>query len=208
MVILAVAPIPPPTKDSIIMYPLIALASASPRRRELLNQIGVKFELVNALIDEQILTNETPDAYVSRLALTKAHAGARATAGHLPVLGADTSVVLDQQILGKPESKSHFLQMLTQLSGRSHQVLTAVAIVHGQLQLQALSCTEVWFRAISAAELESYWQSGEPHDKAGGYGIQGLAARFVERIDGSYSGVVGLPLCETDRLLRQLQELG
>ena len=101
-----------------------------------------------------------------------------------------------------------YSNVLSQLSGRSHQVFTAVAVVSGEHQLQALSCTEVWFRNISAAELDAYWQSGEPADKAGGYGIQGQAARFVERINGSYTGVVGLPLCETDRLLQQLQELG
>lgn len=190
------------------MYPKIALASASPRRRELLTQIGVNFELVSPQIDESVISGETPAAYVSRLAMAKARAGAVAIAGRLPVLGADTTVVLEQHILGKPESKSHFLQMLSQLSGRSHQVFTAVAVVSGEHQLQALSCTEVWFRNISAAELEAYWQSGEPADKAGGYGVQGQAARFVERINGSYTGVVGLPLCETDRLLQQLQELG
>ncbi|EHR40696.1 Maf family protein [Alishewanella jeotgali] len=187
------------------MYPDIALASASPRRRELLAQLPVNFTLVSAEIDESVLAGEEPASYVSRLALQKAQAGANKLNWQLPVLGADTSVILDKQILGKPESKAHFMQMLRQLSGRSHQVLTAVAIVSAGQQLQALSSTEVWLRPLSDTELDAYWQSGEPADKAGGYGIQGLAARFVEKIHGSYTGVVGLPLCETERLIQQLR---
>lgn len=187
------------------MYPTIALASASPRRRELLQQIGVEFELVQAAIDESVLPAEDPASYVQRLALAKALAGMQAIAGRLPVLGADTTVVVDQHILGKPANKTEFLQMMQLLSGRQHQVMTAVALVSATQQLQVLSVTDVWFRSLSSAELLAYWDSGEPHDKAGGYGIQGQAARFVQRINGSYSGVVGLPLCETDQLLQQLR---
>lgn len=187
------------------MYPTIALASASPRRRELLQQIGVAFELVQAAIDETVLAAEDPVSYVQRLALAKAQAGMQAIAGRLPVLGADTTVVVNQQILGKPADKAEFLAMMQQLSGRQHQVMTAVALVSTTQQLQVLSVTDVWFRPLTQTELIAYWDSGEPQDKAGGYGIQGQAARFVQRINGSYSGVVGLPLCETDQLLQQLR---
>lgn len=187
------------------MYPTIALASASPRRRELLQQLGVNFELVTPDIDESILPAEPATTYVSRLALTKAQTGLRLLAGRLPVLGADTSVVIDDNILGKPENKADFLQMMQQLSGRCHQVMTAIALVTPTQQWQALVITDVWFRVISSGEMADYWQSGEPADKAGGYGIQGIAGKFVERINGSYSAVVGLPLCETDLLLQQLQ---
>lgn len=187
------------------MYPTIALASASPRRRELLQQLGVKFELVNANIDERVIPAELPAHYVSRLALAKAQTGLQLLGNRLPVLGADTTVVVDDTILGKPENKADFLQMMQLLSGRCHQVMTAVALVSLSQQLQRLVITEVCFREISAAEMEAYWQTGEPVDKAGGYGIQGIAGKFVERLNGSYSAVVGLPLCETDTLLQQLQ---
>ncbi|GHG72964.1 Maf-like protein [Alishewanella longhuensis] len=187
------------------MHSTIALASASPRRRELLQQLGVTFELVTPDIDESILTAELAATYVSRLALTKAQIGLQLLAGRLPVLGADTSVVIDGCILGKPESEADFLHMMQRLSGRSHQVMTAVALVTPTQQWQILVTTEVWFRSISQQEMADYWQSGEPVDKAGGYGIQGQAGKFVERINGSYSAVVGLPLCETDLLLQKLQ---
>jgi len=187
------------------MYPTIALASASPRRRELLQQLGVNFELINANIDERVLPAEPPASYVSRLALAKAQTGLQLLGNRLPVLGADTSVVVGDTILGKPENKADFLQMMQRLSGRCHQVMTAVALVSPHQQLERLVITEVCFREISAAEMEAYWQTGEPADKAGGYGIQGIAGKFVERLNGSYSAVVGLPLCETDQLLQQLQ---
>ncbi|MCB5228362.1 Maf-like protein [Alishewanella sp. 16-MA] len=186
------------------MYPKIALASASPRRRELLQQLGVEFDLISASIDESVLPNETAAAYVSRLALQKAQAGAAKIANALPVLGSDTSVVVDNKILGKPTDYADFLAMMQLLSGRQHQVMTAVAIVSPSQTLQALAITDVFFREISEAEMADYWLTKEPCDKAGGYGIQGLAGKFVEKIHGSYSAVVGLPLCETDRLLQQL----
>lgn len=187
------------------MYPTIALASTSPRRRELLQQLGVNFELVTPDIDESILAAEGAANYVSRLALTKAETGLHLLGGRLPVLGADTSVVIEGNILGKPDTEADFLQMMQLLSGRCHQVMTAVALVTPEQQWQSLVTTKVWFRPISQQEMADYWQSGEPADKAGGYGIQGQAGKFVERIDGSYSAVVGLPLCETDLLLQQLQ---
>ncbi len=189
------------------MYPKIALASASPRRRELLQQIGVNFELVAANIDESVLPNELPADYVCRLALGKAQAGASQSHTLLPVLGADTCVVVDNTILGKPTDHADFTQMMQLLSGRKHQVMTAICFVYGTHVLPALSITDVYFRHLSTEEINDYWQSKEPLDKAGGYGIQGLAAKFVERIEGSYSAVVGLPLCETHQLLQQLQRL-
>lgn len=188
------------------MYPKIALASASPRRRELLTQLGVEFELVTSDIDETAYTAEQPAEYVQRVALAKAHAGLARLKQKMPTLGADTIVVVQQQILGKPIDFADFQRMMTMLSGQMHQVMTAVALVDSKRSLTTLVQTEVYFRSISSAEILSYWQSGEPQDKAGGYGIQGLAARFVERINGSYTGVVGLPLCQTECLLQQWQE--
>lgn len=188
-------------------YPDIALASASPRRRELLTQLGVQFELVSADIDETPLPDEQPSVYVQRLAQQKARAGLQRLQGNKPVLGADTIVVCDGAILGKPVDFAHFSQMLQRLSGRSHQVMTAVALLDATKQLSALVCTDVWFRPLTAADIHDYWHSGEPQDKAGGYGIQGLGGKFIPRINGSYSAVVGLPLFETEQLLQQWQEI-
>ena len=188
-------------------YPDIALASASPRRRELLTQLAVPFELVTADIDETPLPQEAAASYVQRLAQQKARAGlARLTAAK-PVLGADTIVVCDGDILGKPANFSEFAANMQRLSGRCHQVMTAIALVSANRSLTSLVCTEVCFRPISAEDIRWYWQSGEPQDKAGGYGIQGLGGKFVQRINGSYSAVVGLPLCETEQLLLQWQEM-
>ncbi|WP_426809566.1 Maf family protein [Pseudomonas sp. WOUb67] len=182
------------------MNPLY-LASGSPRRRELLTQIGVPFTVVSAPIDESPLPNESAPAYVERLARAKAAAGLASVAGPAVVLGADTAVVLDGRILGKPENREDALAMLADLSGREHQVLTAVALSDG-LRTQSLCVTsQVRFRVISADEAQRYWASGEPSDKAGGYAIQGLGAVFVTGLSGSYSAVVGLPLSETAELL-------
>ncbi|MCE7763440.1 septum formation inhibitor Maf [Pseudomonas putida] len=182
------------------MNPLY-LASGSPRRRELLTQIGVPFTVVSAPIDESPLPNESAPAYVERLARAKAAAGLASVAGPAVVLGADTAVVLDGRILGKPENREDALAMLADLSGREHQVLTAVALSDG-LRTQSLCVTsQVRFRPISADEAQRYWASGEPADKAGGYAIQGLGAVFVTGLSGSYSAVVGLPLSETAELL-------
>ena len=188
------------------MYPKIALASASPRRRELLTQLGVEFQLIAANIDETPYTDEIPADYVQRLALAKAQAGLARLSADLPTLGSDTIVVVQQQILGKPTDFADFQRMMAMLSGSVHQVMTAVALVDSQRSLSTLVQTEVHFRLLNPAEILHYWQSGEPQDKAGGYGIQGLAGRFVERINGSYSAVVGLPLCQTERLLQRWQE--
>ncbi|WP_333608351.1 Maf family protein [Arsukibacterium sp.] len=187
------------------MYPTIALASASPRRAALLQQLQLPFTLLQVDVDETPLVDEPATTYVRRLALAKAQAGLALNAGQLPVLGADTIVVFEQQILGKPKSEADFTATLKTLSGRCHQVLTAVALVSRQQQLQCLVSTDVYFRQITEAEIAAYWQSGEPQDKAGGYAIQGLAGRFVARIDGSYSAVVGLPLCETEQMVLALE---
>jgi len=179
------------------------LASASPRRRELLAQIAVPCVTQIASIDENPLPAEPAAAYVERLAREKARAGLLALGERKDavVLGADTAVVLDGRILGKPADFAESRAMLQALSGRSHQVMTAVALVGGDREAARVVSSEVSFRPISEAEIEAYWASGEPCDKAGSYGIQGLAAVFVNRLQGSYSAVVGLPLCETAELL-------
>jgi septum formation protein len=181
------------------------LASGSPRRRELLTQIGVPFTVVSAAIDETPLTNESPASYVERLARGKAAAGRAALveATGACVLGADTAVILDGQILGKPVDQADALAMLLALSDREHEVLTAIALIDGQRCETRLVSSRVRFRKISADEATTYWHSGEPQDKAGGYAIQGLAAVFVAGLNGSYSAVVGLPVCETAELLAQ-----
>jgi septum formation protein len=189
----------------------IALASASPRRRELLAQLGVQFELVKADVDETQHPGELATDYVLRLAISKARAGLAvqaSTAQHtdsvLPVLGADTIVVVDGEVQGKPVDQADFLRMMRLLSGRQHQVYTAIALVSREKTLSDTIKTDVWFSELTEAQMLQYWQSGEPADKAGGYGIQGLASRFIPKIAGSYFAVVGLPLYETDQLLQQL----
>ncbi|MNF44096.1 Maf-like protein YhdE [compost metagenome] len=178
------------------------LASASPRRRELLLQIGVPHRRVAAPIDESVLPDETPAAYVERLARAKAAAGLAALGlEDACVLGADTAVVLEGRILGKPLDRADGMAMLAALSGRTHEVLTAVAVADGARCRAQVVSSRVHFRPIAAAEQQAYWNTGEPLDKAGGYAIQGLAAIFVDRLEGSYSAVVGLPLAETAALL-------
>ncbi|WNF47598.1 Maf family protein [Pseudomonas sp. SG20056] len=181
------------------------LASGSPRRRELLTQIAVPFLTQIAPIDENALPGESPIAYVERLALSKAQAGLAALTdtANAVVLGADTAVVLDGRILGKPTDRADALATLSDLSGRTHEVLTAVALVSRERQVSRVVTSQVTFRALSQAEIEAYWASGEPQDKAGCYGIQGLAAVFISQLQGSYSAVVGLPLCETAELLAE-----
>ncbi|PCJ93758.1 MAG: septum formation protein Maf [Porticoccaceae bacterium] len=195
--------------------PDFILASASPRRRDLLQQIGCRFLVSPAAIDEVVLSGEAPIEYVKRIALQKARAGwVDNSENELPVLAADTAVVLgrdDQgaKIFGKPRDQEHAVSMLLQLSGTTHRVLSAVAMVRGVEQeikqrenrSILLSETLVTFRSISKTECEQYWYTGEPQDKAGAYAIQGLGAVFVESLSGSYSGVVGLPLAETCELL-------
>ena len=179
------------------------LASASPRRRELLAQIGVPFVTLIASIDETALPGEPAERYVERLAREKAQAGLAALGdpADAVVLGADTAVVLDGRILGKPADRAECLATLAALSGREHQVLTAVALASAQRIESRVVVSRVRFRPLRAGEAEAYWATGEPCDKAGSYGIQGLAAVFVSQLEGSYSAVVGLPLCETAQLL-------
>jgi septum formation protein len=183
----------------------VYLASSSPRRSELLRQIGVKFEVRAAAIPEDPASGESPDSYVLRLAAAKAAAVWRNVASEAvrPVLAADTAVVLDDRLLGKPADAGEADAMLAELSGRSHRVLTAVALVCGGAPETLISESEVRFRATTAAERRAYCATGEPFDKAGGYGIQGRAAVFVEHLNGSYSSVVGLPLFETAALLER-----
>ncbi len=171
------------------------LASASPRRRELLAQIGVPFVTLIASIDETALPGEPAERYVERLAREKALAGLAALSDP-----AD-AVVLDGRILGKPADRAECLATLAALSGREHQVLTAVALASAQRIESRVVASRVRFRPLCAGEAEAYWATGEPCDKAGSYGIQGLAAVFVSQLEGSYSAVVGLPLCETAQLL-------
>jgi septum formation protein len=181
------------------------LASGSPRRRELLTQIGVPFLSQIVPIDENPLPDELPVAYVERLARAKAQAGLAALSQPLDavVLGADTAVVLDGRILGKPADAAEAQATLTALSGRSHQVLTAVALASPTRVAVRVVSSQVSFRPLRAEEIAAYWASGEPRDKAGSYAIQGLAAVFVSQLQGSYSAVVGLPLCETAELLEE-----
>jgi septum formation protein len=182
--------------------PILFLASASPRRRELLTQIGVPFSLLSVAIDETPGAAEAPDVYVQRLAREKALAGLSLVSDDSAcVMGADTTVVLDQQILGKPADKVNALAMLRALSGREHEVMTAVALANRSGCEVRLVTSRVRFRPISVDEAEAYWASGEPQDKAGSYAIQGWGAVFVSALEGSYSAVVGLPLCETAQLL-------
>lgn len=180
------------------------LASQSPRRRELLEQIGQTFRSLSPNVKETVIAGESPKTYVERLAVAKAAAGfVLANDDTAVVLGSDTCVVAENTILGKPKNQAHAAEMLSQLSGRTHQVHTAVALVDHNRQAVKTSTTDVTFRTITDAEANAYWQTNEPLDKAGGYGIQGLAAIFISHISGSYSGVMGLPLFETAELLQQ-----
>ncbi len=181
----------------------LVLASASPRRSELLRQIGVEFEVVPQNIDESALAEETPEHLVVRLAQQKAQAALNDCSDETVVLGSDTVVVLGEDMLGKPQSAQEAVSMLLALSGKEHQVLTAISVANRDRQGTALSKSSVRFRDIDGREARAYWQSGEPEGKAGGYAIQGLGAVFVQSISGSYSGVMGLPLFETARLLME-----
>lgn len=189
--------------------PSLYLASQSPRRRELLQQIGVPHQVVSADVTEVPRTQESPSDYVQRLAREKAEAGLacvkRLMLPPKPVLGADTIVVINNEILEKPQSSEHAAEMLRKLAGATHQVMTAVAmtadtLVEKRCEIK-LSVTDVVFRPLSEQEIATYWRSGEPRDKAGGYAIQGLGAVFVQQIRGSYTGVVGLPIEQTVLLL-------
>lgn len=178
------------------------LASSSPRRKELLTQLGLVFEVVVPEVDESAVDGEHPAVYVERLANEKASTATQLIDNRDPylVIGSDTSVVVDNTLLGKPQNQEQAGQMLKSLSGRSHKVITAVSIA-GERQASAVIETKVSFRPLSTDDINAYCSSGEPMGKAGAYAIQGLAAAFIERIEGSYSCVMGLPLFETAQLL-------
>ncbi|EOU9607858.1 nucleoside triphosphate pyrophosphatase [Cronobacter dublinensis] len=183
------------------------LASGSPRRQELLGMLGVSFERLVPGVEEQRAEKEAPQDYVTRLARDKARAGVALAARDLPVLGADTIVVLDGDVLEKPRDASHAAEMLRRLSGQTHQVMTAVALADSLRVRVRLVITRVTFRALTAQDIAAYVESGEPMDKAGAYGIQGLGGCFVRSIEGSYHAVVGLPLVETWELLSEFNSL-
>ena len=182
----------------------IYLASASPRRRELLDQIGVSYQVIRQNVAEDVQIDESPQDYVQRLALEKARAGWNSLSAdeHKPVLGADTAVVVDEHILGKPRDRDEGLAMLAQLSGRCHEVYSAVAMV-AQTEAVKINGSQVCFDTLDLELREAYWNTGECHDKAGAYAVQGRAATFITKLNGSYSGVMGLPLFETTVLLKQ-----
>jgi septum formation protein len=179
----------------------VILASASPRRSTLLGQIGVQHRTAPADLDETRLPGESPPQYVQRLASAKARHIALASDAAAVVIGADTAVVVDDELFGKPRDRDHALAMLARLSGRSHRVLSAVAVLARGRLTTVVSDSEVFFRVLGSLECAAYWDSGEPRDKAGAYAIQGLGAVFVAKLTGSYSGVMGLPLFETAQLL-------
>jgi len=179
------------------------LASRSPRRAQFLRQLGLRFETLPADVPEQPVPGQDPAEYALATALAKARAAAALAPLPLPVLGADTDVSVDGQILGKPRDRGDALAMLARLSGRVHEVCSAVVVIGGGRVESAVTLTRVSFGAISAAQAAAYWESGEPADKAGAYAIQGHAARWVKSIEGSYSGVVGLPLYQTCELLQR-----
>jgi septum formation protein len=182
------------------------LASASPRRAELLSQIGVEFIQQPVDLDESALTNEPPKAQVLRLAAEKANAAWLQAEGTAQVvLASDTMVVLENQALGKPRNADHARSMLQSLSGRQHEVMTSVSVRDATRQKTLCVVTQVVFGPLTAAQIDDYWATGEPADKAGAYGIQGIGGQFVKSINGSYSAVVGLPLYETVQLLKEFE---
>lgn len=196
------------------LVPKIYLASASPRRQELLRQIDVEFDVLAVGVCEDARPQEPPADYVRRLACEKARVGltelVRRGLPARPVLGADTCVTVDGEILGKPRDRADGLAMLRRLAGRSHQVLTGVCVAAGAargrtIEHSAVNVSTVTFGPLTEQDIAAYWASGEPADKAGGYAIQGRAARFIARLEGSYSGVMGLPLHELTQILQKLE---
>ncbi|MBT8496566.1 Maf family protein [Pantoea agglomerans] len=183
------------------------LASGSPRRRELLTQLGLTFERIVTDVEEQRQPNEAAEIYVRRLANDKAQAGVKLAAQDLPVLGADTIVVLNGEVLEKPRDAADARAMLCKLSGHMHQVMTAVALADSQQALDCVVITDVTFRTLTATDIDDYIATGEPMDKAGAYGIQGRGGNFVRKINGSYHAVVGLPLVETGELISHFESL-
>ncbi|MCJ7815061.1 MAG: Maf family nucleotide pyrophosphatase [Xanthomonadales bacterium] len=188
--------------------PQIVLASASPRRRELLQQIGVVFRVVVADITERPLPDEIPGDFVLRMAREKALEVLRMEPGRLPVLGADTAVILEGRILGKPANRKQAAEMLNSLSGKTHEVFSAVVVAVSESEThEALNVSRVTFSELEPDWIESYIETGDPMDKAGAYGVQGKAGEKISRIEGSFYGVMGLPLYETAQLLKRAQVL-
>ncbi len=184
----------------------LILASSSPRRRELLQQLGLNFEIFSPDIDESVLAHESASEYVERLARSKAQT-VQYQFPDAVIIAADTSLGVDGQILGKPESKQHAFEMWEMISGRKHDVFSGVCVRTKQQICSIVVRTQVEFQPISLQDMESYWATGEPLGKAGAYAIQGIAARYIPRIEGSYSNVVGLPLHETVQLLQTVKVL-
>lgn len=182
---------------------MLYLASKSPRRQELLSQLGVEFQLIDGSVEEFPIAGETPVQYVTRLAREKSAAGQRNLDASALVLGSDTIVVIDDTVLEKPQDYDDFKRMFIRLSGNRHRVLTAVAVRCADRLEEVLVESSVYFRSIDEQEMLAYWQTTEPCDKAGGYAIQGIGGKFVTRIDGSYSAIVGLPLYETEQVLNR-----
>ena len=178
----------------------IILASSSPRRAELLDQLGIKYRVKAVDIDETPLANESPTDLVQRLSLEKSQAVSNST---IPVLGSDTLGLIEDNLLLKPLNYAHEKSMLQKLSGQWHEIFTAVTVTSAKKSITILNHNRVLFRQITDDEIQAYWNTGEPQDKAGGYAIQGIAACFIEKIEGSYSGIMGLPLFETSLLLKQ-----
>ena len=181
----------------------LILASKSPRRKELLAQLGYQFTSHTADIDESVQKDELPATYVERLAREKAEYIAQGHNDQTLILGSDTAVIIADKILGKPKDKQEAVEMLTALSGMKHQVVTGIAVACGNRLESLVVSTDVFFKGLSEHEIDNYWQTGEPQDKAGAYGIQGIGGQFVKQIQGSYSSVVGLPLYETAQLLAE-----
>jgi len=196
-----------PEKTDLFMNNTVILASASPRRKELLEQIGLEFKVIPSKAAEHERPGETPEEHVIRLSYDKAmEVAQRKDISGRWFIGSDTIVLCDNQILGKPRNHSHAAEMLRQLSGREHQVLSGYALLDqktGEQRAEAVT-THVWFRHLTEGEIERYITTGEPDDKAGAYAIQGLGVCFIERIAGSYSNVVGLPLCKLTLALKEL----
>ncbi len=182
---------------------MIWLASASPRRRELLKLLGIEFDVVRPDMHEAVLPNEAPGDYVMRMAREKGRLAGRKLEADAVILSADTSVIRDGEILGKPADRDDAVAMLGRLQDATHQVITAVMLSRGDRQSRALSVSEVDFGPMTDKEILAYWETGEPADKAGAYGIQGIGGAFIREIRGSYTGIVGLPLYETRNLLKQ-----
>ncbi|MGO1297370.1 MAG: Maf family protein [Vibrio sp.] len=181
----------------------LVLASASPRRKALLTQLGYTFNVIVSDVEEARAEDETPHQYVERLSLDKAQAGLARSAKNAVVIGSDTIISFKDTVLEKPQDLADAQRMLRMLSGQVHQVMTAVTVMSAQQHYSQVIVTDVWFSSLSESDILAYWQTGEPQDKAGSYAIQGLGGRFVTRIEGSYYSVVGLPLYETDQLIKK-----